>query len=101
MKVFKLKPFTSKSIKLSKENFEKHTLKRFPYYYKDLKGKMYYFAVCPICNNPIQIIGLYFNKKPYARHFKKSIKFLAEFNQEDYFNCPYFIGNNKKRKGNK
>lgn len=50
------------------------------------------FAVCPACNNPVQIIGLYkktqHTDKPFARHHPSSVKDLAKYIQENYDYCP-------------
>ncbi len=53
-----------------------------------------YYAVCPECDNPIQIIGLFKNtveagKKPYGRHNKGSIPNLAKYCEDDYLMCSY------------
>ncbi|WP_432737346.1 hypothetical protein [Maridesulfovibrio sp. FT414] len=61
-----------------------------PYYEKQERNELH-FAVCPACNNPVQIIGL--NKRlqhtdrPYAKHYHKSIVGLAVFNKEAFESC--------------
>jgi hypothetical protein len=54
------------------------------------------YAVCPACDNPIQIIGLM--EQPgdgslYARHVPKSILGLAAYRQESYDDCPLAVKN--------
>lgn len=47
-------------------------------------------AICPSCENPIQIINLYkvnAKTKPYAKHYQRSVPHLANYNQENYDNC--------------
>ena len=56
-------------------------------------------ALCPICDNTIQLIGIfkeqrrYINGKetiirPYGRHVVKRDTQLGKFNEETYLNCP-------------
>lgn len=51
-----------------------------------------HYAVCPACDNPVQIIGLYkrlqSTDKPYAKHIPQSIEALATYVQENYDYCP-------------
>lgn len=50
-----------------------------------------YYGLCPICNGPVKLIGLYKENKsqpPYGRHEFKSVEGVAERTEEtDY--CPY------------
>lgn len=64
VRVFRLKAEISGEHTLSREVFESLTLKHFPWHQpKDnhLKGagEGNYYAVCPACTNPVQILGLY------------------------------------------
>ena len=68
MDIFKSKPGLSRPYKISTINYEKETKRQKPYMLEK-NGKYQYFAVCPECDNPIQLIGLYKNtiesgKKP-------------------------------------
>lgn len=61
--------------------------------HKDRKNPSAY-AVCPLCDNPIQLVGLFketleAGRKPYGRHHKGSISTLAEYSEDHYFSCPY------------
>ena len=50
------------------------------------------FGLCPACKNPVQIIGLYKRfetKKPYAKHYGKTIDDIAKHDQDAYEACPY------------
>ena len=56
--------------------------------------KITYKAVCPACDNPIQIIGLFkreeeVKRKPYGRHTTIDLPGLTVYSEEDYLNCPY------------
>lgn len=72
-----------------------HLTKRKKPYFKEIKDKkISYFAICPACQNPIQIIN--FHKKSndegkvttlYAKHYNKSIENLANYNKSSYLNC--------------
>ncbi|CAJ1315721.1 hypothetical protein [Paenibacillus nuruki] len=61
MKIFKISQESNIIHELTVTNFENLTHKREPYFIKE--EKMKYYAVCPSCNNPIQIINLYPQKK--------------------------------------
>ncbi|MBI9112367.1 hypothetical protein [Maridesulfovibrio ferrireducens] len=90
MNIYKLKTSETNYKILSSEGFEMATKKLPPYYEKQEKHELH-FAVCPACNNPVQIIGL--NKKlqhtdhPYAKHYHKSIRGLAPFDKEAFESC--------------
>lgn len=99
MDTFKTKPGISEEILITEENFAQRTKKRFPYYTTE-KGKARCRAVCPMCDNPIQIIGLYKREedsttKPYGRHTRSSLYGITTYNEEDYLNCPYHNPNRK------
>lgn len=77
-----------------------------PYYRIDPRGQESFFAVCPCCENPIQIVGLFketkeAGRRPYGKHFKGSIPLLADYCEEDYYNCPYSKPQLKTAKGKK
>jgi hypothetical protein len=58
--VFKVKPGMSRIYPVSRENYEAATGQG-EKYRKEGRGGESYFAVCPACDNPIQMIGLYRN----------------------------------------
>ncbi|PFT76016.1 hypothetical protein [Bacillus cereus] len=108
MNIFKLKTDSNEIFKLTVHNYEHQTHKKSPYY--DMSGKEgRYYAVCPSCNNPIQIYKLYKDKTEgqglHARHFGKSIHRLAVYNEERYLACelsnPESFGGENKRKNTK
>ena len=92
MKRYKTQPAQSLYRSITVEHFEADTGKRWPFYQQD-GDKEQHFAVCPACNNPIQILGLYqktgVSEGPFAKHYPKSVPDLAIYSQDDYDYCPY------------
>lgn len=91
MKCFKLRTGKSQVYQLEKEIYEKKQLNG-PYVEIEKDKPARYFAVCPACDNPIQIIGLYSKSdnspSVYGKHYNKSIE-IAEYNKQMYYFCPY------------
>ena len=90
---FKLKPGLEPSYQITKVNFETQTLKQKPYVQRQT-NRVSYYAVCPECDNLIQIVGLQRDtieggRKPYGRHNKHSIEDLAVYSEIDYLDCPF------------
>ena len=88
MDVFKTKPGIPESLHILEETFTNATNKQVPYYTEGEHGRnARCFAVCPLCDNPIQIIGLYKahdeGRKPYGRHYPKDILDLANYDEEE------------------
>lgn len=73
---------------IDRDGFERATRKATPYYVDEDTQ----YAVCPKCDNPIQLIGLYKSlantPRPFGRHYPKSVNGLAEYNEEAYRFCP-------------
>ncbi len=90
---FKLTTGAGKIFPIKKDVFERESLQKMPYYGVNSKGKPIQLAVCPQCDNPIEIIGLYKRLKntdrPYGRHYPHSVGGLAQYNQQSYEYCPY------------
>ncbi|MCC8097011.1 MAG: hypothetical protein LIO44_00255 [Eubacterium sp.] len=99
MKYFKLKTGVSEIFEIEKNRFDYVTDKKKPYYEMEGDTSARHFAVCPACDNPIQIIGLYKklknSQKPYGKHYNKSISKLAVYNEQAYRFCPYARKKNK------
>lgn len=100
VRVFRLKAEISGEHTLSREVFESLTLKHFPWHQpKDnhLKGagEGNYYAVCPACTNPVQILGLYRplpqTPHPYARHTGERIPGFEFFDGDAHQSCPYIV----------
>lgn len=94
MNVYKTKVGQTTRTKISVKNFERDTLREAPYYQAGKPGKEpSYFVVCPACENPIQLLGLYkelpHTPNPYGKHYSKSVPYLAEYDHESYEFCPY------------
>lgn len=92
MKRFKLKPGLSETYEITKENFEVLTKGKDEYNETGKDGKPREFGICPACDNPIQLIGLYKELEntdhPYGKHYGHDIK-LAKHNEKTYQFCPY------------
>ena len=92
MKIFKLHPdMDARHYPLTKEIYLEMTSRMPPYVMLESDGKMRHYAVCPACNNPVQIIGLHQQKVEraiYAKHIPKTIPRLATYRQAAYENCP-------------
>ena len=97
MNIYKLKPESTRFREISVQNYEEQTLKRAPYYQIGSNGKMRHYAVCPACDNPIQIIGIgelpKNTDKPYGKHFVHSVKGVAEYSQAAFDACPLAVRN--------
>lgn len=93
MKTFKLRTGNNKIHTIQKDIFEYETQQQPPYYVYGEKNELSQYAVCPACDNPIQIIGLYKPIKDgrscYGKHHLNSISGLAVYNQQAYDYCPY------------
>lgn len=72
MNVYKLSVQTQGYFLIEKNDYEQRTARRPPWYKMSDDGEPRYFAICPACNNPTQIIGLYKLPAnvyhPYAKH---------------------------------
>lgn len=92
MRKFKLRTGVSNPYEINAENFEKLTLKQEPYHKVGKDGVPRDFGVCPACDNPIQLIGLYKKLentgRPYGKHYSRSLSF-APYNETAYRFCPY------------
>jgi len=114
MNVFKLRPNEDGCIELTEYNYHKETAKKAPWFHAGSNGPIYY-AVCPACDNPIQIINLNTDRKAnedgramplHARHVPHSVVGIADYNQDEYDNCSLakpssFSGTPIKRKPGK
>jgi hypothetical protein len=93
MKNFKLKKGFSEVFVINKDVFRAKTNEKPPYYSQNEKGELVCFAICPVCNNPIQLKGLYHRKnnspQPYGSHIKKDIPNLANYNKTTVKYCRY------------
>lgn len=97
MHVYKLSPDDRETKTIEKHGFESATGKKPPWFVEgDDKERQY--AVCPACDNPVQIIGLYeplsHTPNPYGRHTGKKIEGFSYYDPEAFSWCPYVKNNN-------
>ncbi|CDG89513.1 hypothetical protein [Xenorhabdus bovienii] len=78
---------------IDKDDYEQRTSRRSPWYKTSDTGSPQYFAICPACDNPIQIIGFYKpsinTPHPYGKHFGRSVPGVGVYDHEAYTWCPY------------
>lgn len=93
MNVYKLDVNKQGYWELNKDDYEQRTARRSPWYKVSDTGSPRYFAVCPACNNPIQLIGIYRLPAnvtaPYAKHYGTALPGVGLFDREAYECCPY------------
>lgn len=61
-------------------------------YTQKINGKQKHLALCPRCNNPVAILGVFkkIDVAPHARHAKGvNIPGIAQFNEYKFQHCPY------------
>lgn len=94
MDVYKLRVDHVGGKPIDKDRVESETKCGYPWYRPSAHGRKSQFAVCPACDNPIQLIGLYELppnvKHPFGKHHGRSIDDLAPLDVEERDNCPYF-----------
>lgn len=104
MNIYKLDVTERNWWSLDKDDYEQRTARRPPWYKVSDEGKPLYFAVCPACNNPIQITGLYKLPSnitaPYAKHYSKPVPRVGIYDRDAYNWCPY-SEHSKKNSGTK
>jgi len=81
MDLYKLRIEDTESKIINKDRFEQDTLRREPWYQPGSADKLTQFAVCPACDNPIQLVGLYELpsnvKNSFGKHATKTILGIA------------------------
>lgn len=94
MDVFKLDVDSKYTYSITIANIEEQLARRAPWF-QCINGHDGWFAVCPGCNNPIQIIGMFQGDKLYGRHFvpyrdelKYYIKGAVDHEEREY--CQYY-----------
>lgn len=79
---------------INEENFYLATRERKPYVV-DSGGVKSFYAVCPECDNPIQLIGLLRRQqdslphRPYGRHIGHDVPGVAVYDEDAYLSCPF------------
>lgn len=111
MDIFKLRQGEHESTKLTHVNFHIATSKKYPWY-QERNGKTMHYAVCPECENPLNVVNLDIDSKVdaegramplYAKHAITSIEGIAKYDEEAYNECSLsnprsFNGVQKERK---
>lgn len=81
----------SKLYGVSREEFVEATKEKPPYQNNGKNGKEAY-ALCPLCENPVKLLGVYAilpKQNSHARHYKNDVPGLAYYDEYKYLNCPY------------
>ena len=94
MDVFKTTVGDNRAWPISQESYYMHTGGLRPFVAGG-DGHFTYYAVCPACDNPIQLVGL--NRmeqdakplRPYGRHVRKDVPGVALYDEDAYLSCPY------------
>lgn len=91
MEEYKLRTGISYTYKVTtKYDFEEQTGNNRDYQYVGKDGIKRGLAVCPSCDNPVRILGLYEEldgQKAHARHHNRDTAF-ASYDSSAYFHCP-------------
>ena len=80
MKEVKYRLGKTRVYEVSLKNFKELTQEKYPYMQIDSSGKVAY-AICPLCENPAKLLGVYAKlekQEPHARHIKKNITGIAD-----------------------
>lgn len=68
-----------------------------PGYTQTINGVRKHLALCPLCNNPVTILGIYkkINETPHARHDAtiSEIPYVTVFDKYKLERCPYYKRN--------
>lgn len=81
----------SKIYGVSKKDFAEATKEKYPYLQVSKNGKEA-FGICPLCENPVKLLGVYTKlekQNNHARHYKHNVRDLADFSEYTYLHCPY------------
>lgn len=96
MFVFKTRTGSGEVFEINAVNFMRATGGREPYKSVRGDGRNVYYAVCPACDNPIVLVGLYRNergmdrpRRPFGRHCGHDVPALAEYDEDAYRACRY------------
>ena len=94
MKRFKLHKGDYFDYSISKVEYKKRTQEKIPYVQWN-NGKKNGYAICPYCENPIVIVGLYRdiegNQNIYGKHVPRDVDGIADYDRYSYENCKYSV----------
>ena len=55
-----------------------------------INGDPKHLALCPRCNNPVVVLGVYKQITPHERHAKeRNIPGVDQYDEDKYEHCPY------------
>ena len=96
MRVVKIYADSNMTYPVDLDVFEKITDRKKPWYQgAGSPRNKSQFAVCPSCDNPVQLVGLYINtpeaRQPYARHTGKRIDGFPFFDPVRYKTCDHIL----------
>jgi hypothetical protein len=98
--VFKLSPKSHKIYPISRDTVERVIGRKAPWFSEGkTRDDHRVFAICPYCNNAIQMIGLYRGKgaqRPYGRHLAHQHFAFAPHNPAELAFCPYADPSNRR-----
>lgn len=90
MNVFALISNPKQPLLLTEYNYNNRTNREYPYIQNE-QNKIKSYAICPDCNNPILLVNRYNQTTKsntlYARHIDRSVKDIADYNQDKYDDC--------------
>lgn len=89
MFVFKTSTGLREEFEINAANFMKTTGGRRPYKSVGRDGRNVYYAVCPACDNPVVLVGLYRNergmdrpRRPFGRHCGQDLGITGNGDQQ-------------------
>ncbi len=92
MNIFKLDVSDDAEVySITTNTFVSVTKKELPFFNETSNARKYH-AICPECNNPISIVGLFTDKKKpgaktHGKHVRRDVVGLPEFSQERFSCC--------------
>lgn len=94
---------------LTEDRYNQVTRREHPYVRNGSDGKPRHYALCPECQNPIQLVNRSVPSTEsvtlYAKHIKINLPGLADYNQVDYDDCqlanPHHLDAKTRRKPGK
>lgn len=99
MKYFKTQAVrTAERHEINERNFNLYTENKPPFQQAGDDGTIRYYGICPSCQNPAQLIGLYKQTKrsPYGQHTGKDVDGFPKWDLYKYQHCPFAKGEDKK-----
>ncbi|QTR51593.1 hypothetical protein [Candidatus Thiothrix anitrata] len=103
---FKVSTGDTEAHPINRETVEYLLAGQFPWFQRNPERRVdQYFAVCPWCNNPVQLKGLYRKQDnsphPYGSHTGKPINGFFHFNAVDMLFCPYKLKQHSHKKNDR